>query len=88
MNFSIQINYVLVAGVLLYSLLADPRLQHAKVIIVLTKMDLAYRQMRNEALLMLQLEKLKKQIRQDVTVVETSAILDIGKDKILDWLAS
>ncbi|KAJ6600716.1 ADP-ribosylation factor-like protein 16 [Pseudolycoriella hygida] len=75
------------AGVLLYSLLADPRLQHAKVIIVLTKMDLAYRQMRNEALLMLQLDKLKKQIRQEVTVVETSAILDTGKDKILDWLA-
>lgn len=51
-------------------------------------MDLAYRQMRNEALLMLQLEKLKKQIRQEVTVVETSAILDTGKEKILDWLAS
>lgn len=50
-------------------------------------MDLAYRQMRNEALLMLQLDKLKKQIRQDVEVVETSAILDTGKDKILDWLA-
>lgn len=75
------------SGVLLYSLLADPRLQHTKVIIVLTKMDLAYRQMRNEALLMLQLEKLKKQIRQEVTVVETSAVLDIGKDKILEWLA-
>lgn len=74
-------------GVLLYSLLADPRLQQTKVIIVLTKMDLAYRQMRNEALLMLQLEKLKKQIRQNVTVVETSAITDIGNSKILDWLA-
>lgn len=49
-------------------------------------MDLAYRQMRNEALLMLQLEKLKKQIRQNVTVVETSAITEIGNDKILDWL--
>lgn len=51
-------------------------------------MDLAYRQMRNEALLMLQLEKLKKQIRQEVTVVETSAILDTGKDTILNWLAT
>lgn len=73
----------------MYSLLADPRLQHTRVLIILTKMDLAYRQMRNEALLMLQLEKLKKQIRQDVTVVETSAILDVdmGKEKILDWLA-
>lgn len=73
-------------GVLLYSLLAEPRLQTAKVLIVLTKMDLAYRQMRNEALLMMQLEKLKKQIRQTVTVVETSALSTLGHDQILNWL--
>lgn len=74
-------------GVLLYSLLAEPRLQHTKLLIVLTKMDLAYRQMRNEALLMLQLQKLRKQIRQNVTIVETSALTDLGKDKIIAWLA-
>lgn len=72
---------------MLYSLLAEPRLQTAKVLIVLTKMDLAYRQMRNEALLMIQLEKLKKQIRQTVTVVETSALSTLGHDQILNWLA-
>lgn len=73
-------------GVLLYSLLAEPRLQTAKVLIVLTKMDLAYRQMRNEALLMMQMEKLKKQIRQTVTIVETSALSTTGHDQILNWL--
>lgn len=50
-------------------------------------MDLAYRQMRNEALLILQLDKLKKEIRQVITVVETSALTDMGKEKILAWLA-
>lgn len=76
-----------VAGVLLYSLLADPRLQTAQMLIVLTKMDLAYRQMRNEALLMLQLDKLRKQIRQPVTVVEASALTDLGHAQIVQWLA-
>lgn len=75
-----------IAGVLLYSLLAEPRLQHAKVLIALTKMDLAYRQMRNEALLMMQFEKLKKQVRQTITVVETSALNSMGHDQILSWL--
>lgn len=50
-------------------------------------MDLAYRQMRNEAMLMLQLEKLKKQIRQKIVVVETSALTTLGHDSILSWLA-
>lgn len=72
---------------LLYSLLAEPRLQHTKVLIVLTKMDLAYRQMRNEAMLMLQLEKLKKQIRQNIVVVETSALNTLGHDVVISWLA-
>lgn len=79
--------YSIILGVLFYSLLAEPRLQRTKIAFILTKMDLAYRQMRNEALLILQLKKLKKQIRQNVTVVETSALTDLGKDKILEWLA-
>lgn len=50
-------------------------------------MDLAYRQMRNEALLMLQFDKLKKQIRQTIQIVETSAINCDGHQKILEWLS-
>lgn len=67
--------------------MAEPRLQRARVLLVLSKMDLAYRQMRNEALLMLQMEKLCKQIRQTVTVVEASALTDLGHDQIIKWLA-
>lgn len=74
-------------GVLLYTLLADPRLQRTKILLVLTKMDLAYRQMRNEALLILQYEKLKKQIRQPIEIVETSSITCDGHEKILNWLS-
>lgn len=77
----------IIIGVLLYSLLADPRLQRTRILLVLTKMDLAYRQMRNEALLMLQYEKLKKQIRQTIQIVETSSITCDEHKKILDWLA-
>lgn len=79
--------FYLILGVLLYSLLADPRLQHTKFLLILTKMDLAYRQMRNEALLMLQYEKLKKQIRQSIQIVETSSITCSGHQKILEWLS-
>lgn len=50
-------------------------------------MDLAYRQMRNEALLMLQFDKLKKQIRQTIQIVETSSITCDGYQKILEWLS-
>ncbi|XP_031632394.1 ADP-ribosylation factor-like protein 16 [Contarinia nasturtii] len=75
------------AGVLLYSLLADPRLQHTKFLLILTKMDLAYRQMRNEMLLMIHFEKLKKQIRQSIQIVETSSITCSGHQKILEWLS-
>lgn len=74
------------AGVLLYSILAEPRLQKVKVLLILSKMDLAYRQMRNEALLMLQIEKLKKQVRQNITIVQASAITGDGNDKIYEWL--
>ena len=69
-------------------MLAEPRLQKTKFLLVLSKMDLAYRQMRNEALLMLQMEKFKKQIPQDITIVQFSAIDKEGIDEIYDWLAS
>lgn len=79
---------VFIIGVLLYTLLADPRLQRTtKILLVLSKMDLAYRQMRNEALLILQYEKLKKQIRQPIEIVETSSITCDGHEKILNWLS-
>lgn len=74
------------AGVLFYSILTEPRLQKVKILLVLTKMDYSYRQMRNEALLMLQMSKLQKQIRQQVTIVEASAVTKVGLDPIYDWL--
>ncbi|CAO1423636.1 unnamed protein product [Diamesa hyperborea] len=76
------------AGVLLFSILAEPKLQKAKICLVLTKMDYAYRQMRNEALLMLQIEKLKTQVQQTITIIETSAITREGIDQIEEWLFS
>lgn len=78
-------NFV-VQGVLLYSILAEPKLQKAKICLVLTKMDYAYRQMRNEALLMLQIEKLKSQVAQEITIIEASAITREGLDQIVEWL--
>ncbi|XP_017858134.1 PREDICTED: uncharacterized protein LOC108610509 [Drosophila arizonae] len=74
------------AGVLFYSILTEPRLQKVKILLVLTKMDYSYRQMRNEALLMLQMSKLQKQIRQQVTIVEASAVTKVGLSTIYDWL--
>lgn len=79
---------LLFLGVLLYSILAEPKLQKAKICLVLTKMDYAYRQMRNEALLMLQIEKLKTQVQQTITIIETSAITREGIDQIEEWLFS
>lgn len=76
----------LIAGVLFYSILTEPRLQKVKILLVLTKMDYSYRQMRNEALLMLQMSKLQKQIRQQVTIVEASAVTKVGLSTIYDWL--
>jgi translation initiation factor IF-2 len=49
-------------------------------------MDASYRQMRNEALLMLQLTRLKKEISQDIAVVEASAMTGEGIENILKWL--
>ncbi|EDW28580.1 GL18877 [Drosophila persimilis] len=74
------------AGVLFYSILTEPRLQKVKILLVLAKMDYSYRQMRNEALLMLQMSKLQKQIRQQVTIVEASAVTKVGLDPIYEWL--
>ncbi|KAH8317751.1 hypothetical protein KR074_008933 [Drosophila pseudoananassae] len=74
------------AGVLFYSILTEPWLQKVKILLVLAKMDYSYRQMRNEALLMLQMSKLQKQIRQQVTIVEASAVTKVGLDPIYDWL--
>lgn len=49
-------------------------------------MDVSYRQMRNEALLMLQISRLQKEVKQNISIVEASAISGEGRDKILEWL--
>ncbi|KAF5299563.1 hypothetical protein FQR65_LT09368 [Abscondita terminalis] len=74
------------AGVLFYEILAHPLLKNTKFLLVLTKMDVSYRQMRNEALLMLQINKLQKELRHNVKIIEASAITGDGCDEILDWL--
>lgn len=74
------------AGVLLYTILVNPCLKNAQFLLVLTKMDVSYRQMRNEALLMLQMARLQKEIRQKITILEASAISGEGRDNILEWL--
>lgn len=56
-------------------------------LLVLSKMDVSYRQMRNEALLMLQFARLQREISQPVTVLEASAITGEGLPAIKDWLA-
>ncbi|RZC35642.1 ADP-ribosylation factor-like protein 16 [Asbolus verrucosus] len=63
------------AGVLLYTIIANPALANAKFLLVLTKMDVSYRQMRNEALLMLQMRRFDKEIRQKITISEASAVI-------------
>jgi Ni2+-binding GTPase involved in maturation of urease and hydrogenase len=42
--------------------------------------------MRNEALLMLQFAQLKKEVSQNITVVEASAMTGKGVDNVLKWL--
>lgn len=74
------------AGVLLYSALVEPRLKHIKIALILNKMDLSYRQMRNEALLMLQFARLKKEITQEIIVIETSGITGQGLEDLRNWL--
>lgn len=53
---------------------------------VLTKMDASYRQMRNEALLMLQMKRLKEEVLQSITIVEASAVDGEGMEEIMNWL--
>ncbi|XP_014218392.1 ADP-ribosylation factor-like protein 16 [Copidosoma floridanum] len=73
-------------GVLLYSLLLEPKLQQARFALILTKMDQSYRQMRNEALLMLHLQRLKKEVRQEITVIEASGLTGQGVNELREWL--
>lgn len=51
-------------------------------------MDVSYRQMRNEALLMLQIKRLEKEIPQTITILETSAVTGEGMEPMLEWLQS
>lgn len=74
------------AAMLLYSALVEPRLRNVKLTLVLNKMDLSYRQMRNEALLMLHFARLEKEITQKITVIETSAMTGQGLEELRDWL--
>lgn len=74
------------AGVLLYSLLVEPRLANVKIGLVLGKMDLSYRQMRNEALLMLHFSRLEREVKQKITVFEASGMDGQGIEEIRSWL--
>lgn len=49
-------------------------------------MDLSYRQMRNEALLMLQYSRLQKEVTQELSVFETSGMTDQGIEELRNWL--
>ncbi|XP_013187937.1 uncharacterized protein LOC106132911 isoform X1 [Amyelois transitella] len=75
------------AAVLLYTLLAEPRLRTAKFILVLSKMDAAYRQMRNEALLMLQHARLSKELKNAPRLLETSPLTGEGIEELRAFLA-
>ncbi|XP_071447334.1 ADP-ribosylation factor-like protein 16 [Hetaerina americana] len=75
------------AGVLFYELIADPVLATAKILLVLTKMDVSYRQMRNEALLMMQLARLKREeFHRDISVIEASGMSGQGIEELRKWL--
>ncbi|KAH0537823.1 ADP-ribosylation factor-like protein 16 [Cotesia glomerata] len=74
------------AGVLLYSLLVEPKLQHVKICFVLGKMDLSYRQMRNEALLMLHFNRLIREVSQKITVIEASGMTGQGIELLRNWI--
>lgn len=58
-----------------------------QILMVLAKMDASYRQMRNEALLMLQFNRLKKEVLQNVTTAEVSATTGEGLSSITAWLS-
>ncbi|XP_044746137.1 speedy protein 1-A isoform X3 [Coccinella septempunctata] len=59
---------------------------HEEILLILSKSDASYRQMRNEALLMLQMKRLQKEIRQKVTIMVASAITGEGREEILNWM--
>jgi hypothetical protein len=42
--------------------------------------------MRNEALLMMQMARLKKEVGREITVLEASAMSGEGAEDILEWL--
>ncbi|XP_072935609.1 ADP-ribosylation factor-like protein 16 [Epargyreus clarus] len=75
------------AAVSLYTLLAEPKLRNAKFILVLSKMDAAYRQMRNEALLMLQHARLKTELPNAPALLEASPLTGEGLDELRAFLA-
>ncbi|XP_023945808.2 ADP-ribosylation factor-like protein 16 [Bicyclus anynana] len=74
-------------AVLLYTLLAEPKLKKAKFILVLSKMDAAYRQMRNEALLMLQYTRLSNELQNKPILLEVSPLTGTGLDALRTHLA-
>ncbi|XP_033216384.1 ADP-ribosylation factor-like protein 16 [Belonocnema kinseyi] len=73
-------------GILLYSLLVNPKLANASFVLVLSKMDLSYRQMRNEALLVLHFARLKRETRQNITIIETSSVTGQGIEDLRKWI--
>ncbi|CAB3258937.1 unnamed protein product [Arctia plantaginis] len=75
------------AAVLLFTLLAEPRLKNAKFILVLSKMDAAYRQMRNEALLMLQFARLSTELGNAPELLEASPLTGEGIDKLRTFIS-
>ncbi|CAH0722122.1 unnamed protein product, partial [Brenthis ino] len=75
------------AAVMLYTLLAEPKLKKAKFILVLSKMDAAYRQMRNEALLMLQCARLSTELQNAPIVLEASPLTGEGLDTLRTYIS-
>lgn len=49
-------------------------------------MDLSYRQMRNEALLMLQYSRLQKEVTQELVIFETSGMTSLGVEELRGWI--
>ncbi|XP_078035469.1 ADP-ribosylation factor-like protein 16 [Augochlora pura] len=74
------------AVVQFYSLLVEPRLRKIKIALTLNKMDLSYRQMRNEALLMLEFSRIQKEVKQDLSLFETSGMTGQGVEELRNWL--
>lgn len=48
---------------------------------------MSYRQMRNEALLMMQIKRLQNEIKQHLTITEASAITGDGRKEIVSWIS-